>query len=223
MKLDGLFDAESLKALSKMADGMKEAYGEGLAAMDMAGEMATEDIEPDHEIELAIRLRAQVEGRPYKVDATVIFEVELGSVLDAPESPMAQIMAALGGAGVDLGEDADAVMEQLGTPRLVGRVREIETRELEMHGPDGRIDAALNRGGTALVTMDDGELRINCEGVFSYPQHPGCYAALPAMEAMQSNVVVAMESIGEVCEFDWTEADKDNLQVSGTVVVRPLD
>jgi len=223
MKLDGLFDAESLKALSKMAEGMQDAYGEGLDAMNTAGEMAAEGIEPDHEVELQIKLAARVEGHPYKVDATVIFEVELGSVLAAPESPMAQIMAALGGAGVDLGEDADAVMEQLGVPRLIGRVKDIELRELVLHGPDGRIDTGLNTKGTALVTLDGDDLRINCESVFSYPQHPGAYAAIPSMEAMQKYIVCGKDSYGESFSFEWVEDDKDNLMVSGTALVRPLD
>jgi len=223
MPSDDIFDSDAFKALGNLADSLKDAYDEGLGAMNQAGTIAAEEMEPDHEIELNIKLQAQVEGHPYEVDATVTFTIELAPVLSAPESPMAAIAAALGSAGVELGEDRDAVMEQLGKPRVIGTVTDVAVRELVLNGPDGRIDAKLNRSASLLVTVEDGQLRLNCEGVFSYPEHSGAYYAVPSMAAMQANLAVARDNLGETVEFDWNEPDKDNLQVSGTVVIRPLD
>ncbi|MBN2082366.1 hypothetical protein JW859_09190 [bacterium] len=223
MPADDIFDSDAFKALGNLAENLKDAFAEGLEAMHQAGDIAAEEMEPDHEVELAIQLTARVEGHPYKVDALVTFALELAPVLITPHSPLAAIAAALGSAGVDLGEDHDAVMEQLGMPRVIGAVTNISTQELELHGPDGRIQAELNRDASLLVTVENGQLRLNCEGVFSFPQHTGAYYAVPSMAAMQANLVIDRNNLDVPVKFDWTEPDKDNLRVSGTVVIRPLD
>jgi len=58
--------------------------------------------------------------------------------------------------------------------------------------------------------------------VFAYPESPGCYAAIPSMEAMQQNLVVPSEDLYEVVTFHWKEPDKDNLEVKGTLQIKPL-
>lgn len=209
--------------LSNLAKQMQDAYSQGLGAMNQAGEIAAADMDPDHKIVLEMNLSAQIEGHAYQVDATVIFDIELQPIIDAAQnSPLGDLSALLGGLGVDLGDDADAVMEQLGQPRAIGVVSEVELRKLVLFGANGKIDAHLNEKGTLLATLTEGTLHINCESVFSYPEHTDAFVAIPSMEAMQENIVLGLESLEEKQAFQWTEPDKDNLQVSGTIHFEPL-
>lgn len=208
--------------LDKLAKQMQDAYSEGLDAMNLAGEIAAEDMDPDHEVELIIDLSAQVEGHRYHVDATVRFEIELNSVLEAAGSPMGNLSSLLDGLGVDLGDDKDAVMEQLGQPRAIGAVKQIDLRELTLFDESGKVKAELNRKGSLLGTVSGDQIAFNCEGVFSYPDSPGCFAAIPSMEAMQENLVVPTDDLYEAVTFQWKEPDKDNLAVKGTLRIKQL-
>ena len=215
-------DFPDLGDLSNLAKQMQDAYKEGMDAMNQAGSIAAENMDPDHEVELVIELSAQVEGHPYHVDATVLFNIELNPVLEAASSSMGDLSSLLDGLGVDLGDDKDAVMEQLGQPRAVGAVRQIDLRDLTLSDESGKVTADLNHKGSLLWTFSGEHIAFNCEGVFAYPESPGCYAAIPSMEAMQQNLVVPSEDLYEVVTFHWKEPDKDNLEVKGTLQIKPL-
>lgn len=204
--------------LNNLAKQMQDAYSQGLGAMNQAGEIAAADMEPDYKIMLDMKLSANVEGHDYQVDATITFNIELQPILDAAQdSPLGDLSALLGGLGVDLGDDADAVMEQLGQPRAIGAVSDIDLRKLVLFGPNGKINAQLNGKGTLLATLTDGKLHINCESVFAYPEHTDAFIAIPSMEAMQENIVLDLDNLEEKQAFQWTEPYKDNLHASGTI------
>ena len=209
--------------LSNLAKQMQDAYSQGLNAMNQAGEIAAADMNPDHQIVLDIEQSAKVEGHAYQVDAIVTFDIELQPILDAAQNAsMGDLSSLLSGLGVDLGDDADAVMEQLGQPRAIGVVSDIDCRKLILTGSNGKIDAQLNEKGTLLATLTDGQLHINCESVFAYPDHPDAFMSIPSMEAMQENIILDLDNPDEEQAFSWTEPDKDNLQVSGTIRCLPL-
>ena len=67
---------------------------------------------------------------------------------------MGDLSSLLSGLGVDLGDDADAVMEQLGQPRAIGVISDIDCRKLILSGSNGKIDAQLNEKGTLLGNSD---------------------------------------------------------------------
>jgi hypothetical protein len=215
-------DFPDLGDLGKLAKQMQDAYGDGLDAMNMAGEIAAEDMDPDHEVELVIELSARVENHSYHVDATILFNIELNPVMEATDSPMGNLSELLDGLGVDLGDDKDAVMGQLGQPRAIGAVKETELRDLTLFDESGKVNAELNRKGSLLGTVNGEEISFNCEGVFSYPNHPGCHAAIPSMQAMQENLVIPTGNLYETVTFHWKEPDKDNLEVKGTLQIKPL-
>ncbi len=215
-------DLSDLGKLGDLAKQMQAAYGEGLRAMDQAGEIVSEEMNPDHEVKLVIELSAQVENHPYRVDGTIHFSIELNPILEAAQSPMGNLSSLLDGLGVDLGDDKGAVMEQLGQPRAVGVVKQIEVRELTLYDNAGKLEAELNSKGTLLATISDEKMAFNCEGVFSYPQAPGCFAAIPSMQAMQEHLSVPISALYEEVSFHWKEADKDNLAVKGTLQIKPL-
>ena len=210
-------DLSDLGGLGDLAKQMQDAYSEGMGAMDQAGEQVAEDMSPDHEIELDIKLSAKIDGHDYIVDSKVTFEIELEPILQAAESPMGDLSFVLEGLNVDLGDDKDAVMEQLGQPRAIGVVKDINTRKLELSTPEGNADTELNTKGTLLATMKDDKILVNCEGVFSYPDHTDAFVAIPSMEKMQENVIIPLDKITDEVEFNWTEKDKDNLNVEGTI------
>lgn len=207
--------------LGQLMQQMKNAYSEGQGAMNKAGKAVAEDMNPDHEIELDIKLAAKIEGHDYKVDAKVIFEIELNPVLEAADSPMGDLSKVLSGMGVDLGDDKEAVEEQLGQPRAVGVVKEIKLKELVLSNKKGKVNAELNKDGTLLATVKKGKLLINCESVFSFPNNTDVFVAIPSMEKMQENIVVDLKK-DKVIGFSWVEKDKDNLKVSGTLKIREL-
>lgn len=215
-------DWSDLGKLGDLAKQMQDAYEGGMDAMNQAGDIVSESANPDHEVIVEIEISAQVENHPYHVDGTVHFNIELAPVLEASQSPMGNLSGLLDGLGVDLGEDKDAVMAQLGQPRAVGVVREIELRDLTLYGDSGKLDAELNSQGTLLATISDESIAFNCESVFSYPEMPGCHAAIPSVEAMQENLVVQLSALYQLAAFEWREADKDHLAVKGTLQIKPL-
>ncbi|MDD3647415.1 MAG: hypothetical protein PHS44_02845 [Candidatus Dojkabacteria bacterium] len=212
-------DLSDLGGLGDLAKQMQDAYTDGTNAMNKAGKEAAKDMKPDHEIELDIKLSAKVEGHDYRVDARVTFEIELNPILGSGAGDLSK---ALEGLDVDLGDDKGAVMDQLGQPRAIGVVKDIEVKELVLSNDAGKVDAELNKDGTLLATLKDGELLINCESVFSFPDNPDVYVAIPSMDKMQKNMVIGLKEKGKKKVFNWTEKDKDNLEVEGSIILREL-
>lgn len=210
-------DLSALGNLGDLAKQMQNAYSDGMGAMNQAGKEVAKDMNPDHEIEVDVKLSAKIEGHDYKVDANIIFNIELEPVLQALGSPMGDLSSLLDGLNVDLGDDKDAVMEQLGQPRAIGVVKEIDLRNLELSNDGGKFNANLNEDGTLLATIKDSKLLINFESVLSFPDHTDVYIAIPSMEEMQKNIVVDLKKLNTKVKFDWTEKDKDNLKVSGSI------
>jgi hypothetical protein len=214
-------DFSGFDQLGNLAKKMQNAYSEGMKAMNQAGDTTAETMKPDHQIIIEIKLSANVEGHPYEVDAIITFDIELQPVLDAQESPLGDLSSMLGGLGVDLGEDGDAVMKQLGQPRAIGVVRNVNLKKLTLFGPNGKIKTTLNEKGSLLATLKDRNMHINCEGVFSYPDHTEAYAAIPSMEAMQAHMYLTLDQLDEKQPFEWSEPDKDHLQAAGTIQCVP--
>ena len=133
---------------------------------------------------------------------------------------MGDLSSALDGLGVDLGSDKDAVMKQLSQPRAVGIVKNIEINELEVSNHDGKVDAELNKDGSLLATIKNETLVINCESVFSFPNHNDVFVAIPSMEKMQENIVIDLKKKEKLVSFEWIEKDKDNLKVSGSIQIK---
>ena len=210
-------DFSDLGNLGDLAKQMQDAYSEGMAAMNQAGQAAAEDMNPDHEVVVDVNLSAQIEGHDYLVDATITFAIELEPILQSANSPMSDLSSLLDGLGVDLGDDKDAVMEQLGQPKAVGAVKTIELRKLALSNDEGKVETSLNQDGTLLATIKDGKMLVNFESVLSYPHHPGVFIAIPSMEQMQKNIQVDLANLGSKTNFSWIEKDKDGLKVSGNI------
>jgi hypothetical protein len=210
-------DFSDFNQLGNMAKKIQNAYSEGMQAMNQAGDPTAETMEPDHQIIIEIKLSAHVEGHPYEVDTKITFDIELQPVLDTVDSPLGDLSSLLGGLGVDLGEDTEAVMTQLGQPRAIGVVSTIDLKKLTLFGPEGRITTTLNKKGTLLATLKDGKMHVNCEGVFSYPDHTDAFVAISGMEAMQANMCLDLDHMDEKQTFEWSEPDKDNLEAAGTI------
>lgn len=215
-------DLSNLGGLADLAKQMQDAYAGGTDAMNQAGKEVRKDMDPDHEIKLDIQLSAKVEGHDYKVKAQVTFEIELQPVLDAAESGGGDLSSILDGLDVDLGDDKDAVMEQLGQPRAFGVVKKIDIDKLELHSEGGNVDAELNQDGTLLATISDGKMSINCESVFAFPSETDAYYAVPSGEQMQKHIVVDLEKIEKPVKFEWTEKEKDGLKVKGEISIAAL-
>jgi hypothetical protein len=212
-----MIDLSNLGSLGELAKQMEEAYSTGTDAMNQAGEQVAEDISPDHRIEVSCKLDAKVEGHSYSVDADIIFEIELEPILESANSSGGDLSSLLDGLDVDLGDDKAAVMEQLDQPRAVGVVKEIKTKKLEISDKRGKTKAELNKKATILATIKDKKIMFNFEGVFSYPDNPDVFIAIPSMEKMQKNIVVDLDKIDKKVEFSWIEKDKDNLLVKGSL------
>jgi hypothetical protein len=217
-----MFDLSNLGDLGDLAKQMEEAYSMGTDAMNQAGQQVAEDMDPDHQIEVDIQLDAKVEGHTYSVDSKITFEIELEPVLQAADSPMGDLSSLLDGLDVDLGDDKGAVMEQLGKPRAVGVVKEIKTKELKVSDKKGPAKAKLNSKATIIAMIDDGKISFNFEGVFSYPKQTDLFIAIPSTEKMQKNIQVSLKNLTKATEFSWTEKDKDNLKIKGTLKIKKI-
>ncbi len=217
-----MIDLSNLGSLGDLAKQMEDAYSMGTNAMNQAGEQVAKDMNPDHKIQVDIKLDAKVEGHVYSVDAEIVFEIELEPVLQAVDSHMGDLSSLLDGLDVDLGDDKGAVMEQLGQPRVVGVVKKIKTNKLEVSDKKGKAKVELNKKATLLATIKDKKILINFEGVFSFPNNPDVFIAIPSMEKMQKNIMIDIKDIDKKVEFNWAEKDKDNLKVSGTLLISKL-
>jgi hypothetical protein len=215
-------DLSNMGNLGDLAKQMQDAYGEGIGAMNQAGNEVAEDMNPDYEIDIDIKLSAKVEGYDYMVNSKIIFNIELEPVLQVASSSGGDLSALLDGLDVDLGDDKDAVMEQLGQPRAIGVVKDIETKDIEVHNKEGKIDTDLNKDGTILATIKDNKILVNFESVLSYPDNTDVFVAIPSMEEMQKNIVVDISKITSKVEYSWVEKDKDNLKVSGSLKFKKI-
>ena len=63
---------------------------------------------------------------------------------------------------------------------------------------------------------------FNFEGVFSYPDNQDLFIAIPSMEKMQQNIVVALDNLEKEVKFSWIEKDKDSLKVQGKLKISKL-
>lgn len=210
-------DFPDLSKLSDLTKQMEDAYSQGMGAMNQAGKEVAKDMNPDHEIFVDIKISANIEGKPYKVDGTITFNIELDPILAAASSPMGNLSSLLDGLDVDLGNDKDAVMEQLGQPRAIGVVKSIDIKKIELHNDKGKLDVKLNKDGTLLATIKDDKILVNFESVLSFPEHTDAYVAIPSMEMMQKNISLDIKKLDKEVKFSWEEKDKDNLKVSGDV------
>ena len=199
---------------------MKDAYEDGINAMSDVNDMVAEDMDPTHRIEIAINLEGNAEGHPYKVDASLVFIIDLDTMIQASESPVGDLSSILGQLGVDLGGDADAVMEQLSQPRTVGTLHELTTNELIVYDENGKVDIGLNEKGTLLATLNENCLQLNFEGVFSYPQKPGLFIIIPSGQKMQEHIQFDMHNLDAPISFEWT--DQDGLEVNGSARIISL-
>lgn len=209
-----------LDAIAGALGGLVEAAAAGLEAIDEAGESAAGG-DPTHRIVVDVDLQANVDGHPYRVDATLTYEAELAPYLDAPAG--GDLAGLLGGLGIDTGgEEGAAILEQLGSPRVIGGFVGADVRDHVLHSEDGPEDAVPGEGSSMLVTIDGDRLRCSFEQAFSYPALQASrmvFCATPSGELMQEHVVVETGRLDEPVSFGWTEDDKDGLRIEGTVRV----
>ena len=78
-------DLSNLGALGDLAKKIQDEYSDGMDAMNQAGKAVAKDINPDHEIHVNIKLSAKVQGYDYKVDAKIIFDIELDPILETTD------------------------------------------------------------------------------------------------------------------------------------------
>jgi hypothetical protein len=211
-----------LSNLTNLANQMQDAYSEGLGAMDEAQKEVVKDMKPDHEIDVDIKLSANIEGHEYEVDSNIVFEIELKPFLDGEFSKQGDLSKALDGLDVDLGDDKDAVMQQLGKPRVIGAVKKIDTKTLKVSNDKGSVDVDLNRDGTLLATIDGDKMSINFESVLSFPDNTDLFVVIPSMEKMQENIVLDIKDLDKKVDFKWIEKDKDGLKVEGSIKVEEI-
>ncbi len=211
-----------LSNLTDLANQMQDAYSEGLGAMDEAQKEVVKDMKPDHEIDVDIKLSANIEGHEYEVDSNIVFEIELKPFLDGEFSKQGDLSKALDGLDVDLGDDKDAVMQQLGKPRVIGAVKKIDTKTLKVSNDKGSVDVDLNRDGTLLATIDGDKMSINFESVLSFPDNTDLFVVIPSMEKMQENIVLDIKDLDKKVDFKWIEKDKDGLKVEGSIKVEEI-
>jgi hypothetical protein len=211
-----------LSNLTNLANQMQDAYSEGLGAMDEAQKEVVKDMKPDHEIDVDIKLSANIEGHEYEVDSNIVFEIELKPFLDGEFSKQGDLSKALDGLDVDLGDDKDAVMQQLGKPRVIGAVKKIDTKTLKVSNDKGSVDVDLNRDGTLLATIDGDKMSINFESVLSFPDNTDLFVVIPSMEKMQENIVLDIKDLDKKVDFKWIEKDKDGLRVEGSIKVKEI-
>jgi hypothetical protein len=211
-----------LSNLTNLANQMQDAYSEGLGAMDEAQKEVVKDMKPDHEIDVDIKLSANIEGHEYEVDSNIVFEIELKPFLDGEFSKQGDLSKALDGLDVDLGDDKDAIMQQLGKPRVIGAVRKIDTKTLKVSNDKGSVDVDLNRDGTLLATIDGDKMSINFESVLSFPDNTDLFVVIPSMEKMQENIVLDIKDLDKKVDFKWIEKDKDGLKVEGSIKVEEI-
>ena len=174
---------------------------------------------PTHDIVVDIKLDADIEGKVYSVDSKITFKVDLDSILNAQTGDLASALESL---DVDLVDDKDAVMEQLGQPRAVGIVKKIDTKSLEISNENGKVKTDLNKKGTILATLKKDKLLFNFESTLSFPKNTDVFVAIPSMEKMQEEIVVPVKDLTKKVDFKWIEKDKGNFKGRGKYKVKKI-
>ena len=209
-----------------IGDAMKDlqnAYSNGLGAMNQAGKEMAEEMEPSHRIIVDVKVSAQTEGHDYGVDTHLEFLADLNSIL---QSQSGDIMSLLSGLNADLSEEDQAmVAKQLGKPKCIAVIDQIDTKKLLLYSEDGRENAKLNKDGTMLISLDKEVLSFSFESVLSFPElaaNKTLYFSIPSMEKMQKNIKVPLNKLDKKVSYKWNEKDKDNLKIEGTLKLESL-
>ena len=191
--------------------------------MDQTGEEVAEDMVPSHKIIVDCKLSANVENHPYKVDAHLEFEADLDSIL---QTESGDIGALLSGLNVGLSEkEQEQVAEQLGKPRCIAVLKNSKINELKLSSNEGSVEEGINKKATMIITLENDELHFSFESAFALPKLQAkkmIYSAIPSQEKMQKNVVMNKEKLNEKIVFNWTEKDKDNLSIAGTLIAKEV-
>lgn len=199
---------------------LENVYSEGLGAMNQASQKATEDIKPSHKIIVDVETSAKVEGRNYKVNANLEFIADLNSILNAQTG---DIGALLSGLNAGLSEkESKQVTEQLSQPRCIAKLNKFKIKELEFHSDKGKLKEGINKKGVMLIKLDNKKLHLSFESVFAFPElqtKQTLYYAIPSQEKMEKNVVLDIKNPNKKISFSWTEKDKDNLKIKGSLKI----
>jgi len=214
-------DIEDMGDLGDMIKDMEKAYSEGLSEIDKAGKKAGQDMDPDHIIDIDIEISANVEGHQYKAEGSLIFKIELDPILEVKNDDE-DISSLLKGLGVDMGENEDDIVQQLGKPRAVGVLYKIESEKVLLHNSKGKIDAGLNKSATLIAVKDGEKLMLNFEGVFTFPELMDAFYAVPTTEVMQENISFNIGKLERPIDFSWKEEEKDNLKVKGSALIKKI-
>ena len=209
--------------LGDLLKEMQDAYSDGLSAMGQVGKEAAKNINGDHEIHVNINLSAKIESHNYYVDASIIFLIELEPLIAAAAGPGQDISKMLSGLGLDMGDNEDAVINQLSQPRSVGIVKKINLKNLELYDGNGKINTDLNKDAAMVATLKDNNLMLNFEGLFTYPEYTNAFISIPSTEKMHQNISFDIDDLEKPVKFSWTEKDKDNLRVKGSAKIIYLE
>ncbi|MBN2087273.1 hypothetical protein JW758_02915 [Candidatus Peregrinibacteria bacterium] len=202
---------------------LQNAYSDGLGAMNQAGEEVAENMVPSHKIIIDCKLSANVESHPYKVDAHLEFEADLDSILNAESG---DIGALLSGLNVGLSdEEQEQVAEQLGKPRCIAVLKDSTINSLELHSNEGKIKEGINKKATMLISLEGEKISFSFESAFALPKLQAVktiYSAIPSQEEMQKNIVINKKNLDKKIHFNWTEKNKDNLKIEGTLIIKKI-
>lgn len=209
--------------LEKFAKEMKNAYDLGNNAVESVNHQSTKNINPDHIVDIKVNLKANIDGKMYKVDSHLLFEIELNQILPSTNCSSSDLNSLINDLGIDLGEDKDAVLNQLSNPRTIGRLREIKKEFIEVYDSNKKlVKVNLNKNAVILATLKNNILEFNFEGVFTYPKNSNLLIALPSTQKMQENIQVNLNKLEEKIEFNWLEKEKDDLKVSGELQIKKI-
>ena len=76
-----------------------------------------------------------------------------------------------------------------------------------------------------LITLIKDKINLSFESVFALPKLQASqtlYYAIPSQEKMQENIALDINKLSEKKKFAWTEKEKDNVKIEGTVLVKKL-
>lgn len=213
-----------LGSLGKAMQDLKNVYSEGFGAINQAEEEVAENLEPNHKIKIEVQLSANVENHVYKINTDLEFVADLDSILNSETGDIASLLQNL---DVDLDQnESKQVIEQLGKPRCIGILKKFKIKEIELHSEQGKIKEGINPQGTILITLENKKINLAFESVFALPKlqtEQTLYYALPSQEKMQKNIVLETNNLDQKTSFQWTEKDKDNLKITGSVKISKLE
>lgn len=211
---------------SSLEDAMRnlqDAYSGGLSAMNQAGKEAEEDLTPSHRVIIDVCVSALVEGHVYKNDVHLEFLADLEMLLNAEGGDIASLLLGL---GLDINnEESGQIVEQIGKPKGIAVLDKILVHELELHGEKGKINYGINKDANMLITLDEEKLHFSFESVFALADvqsQQTLFYAIPSQEQMQKHVVLRTDALRDKISFKWSEADKDNLKIDGSLSIVDL-